>query len=158
MRRASTNLDLLATLHVELGLALALGDTRPLHLLALSSDIYQQLGEAASVHIWRSGRRNHTMSSSVSPFTALPAIRASLLHNRPEAVPATDELEQLHAELTSFKQKSLERAKKASDDMRAIEESMRRLKEKEKGKAKALQKVERERGCACYFIQCQVRT
>ncbi|EIW60929.1 uncharacterized protein TRAVEDRAFT_57984 [Trametes versicolor FP-101664 SS1] len=86
------------------------------------------------------------MSSSVSPFTALPAIRASLLHNRPEAVPATDELEQLHAELTSFKQKSLERAKKASDDMRAIEESMRRLKEKEKGKAKALQKVERERG------------
>ncbi|KAI0823907.1 histone acetyltransferases subunit 3-domain-containing protein [Trametes gibbosa] len=86
------------------------------------------------------------MSSSVSPFAALPAIRSSLLHNRPEAVPPTDELEVLHAELTAFKQKSLERARKASDDMRAIEESMRRLKEKEKGKAKALQKAERERG------------
>ncbi|KAH9857527.1 histone acetyltransferases subunit 3-domain-containing protein [Lenzites betulinus] len=86
------------------------------------------------------------MSSSVSPFPALPAIRSSHLHNRPETVPPTDELEVLHAELTAYKKKSLERARKASDDMRAIEESMRRLKEKEKGKAKALQKAERERG------------
>ncbi|KAI0781488.1 histone acetyltransferases subunit 3-domain-containing protein [Trametes elegans] len=86
------------------------------------------------------------MSSSVSPYAALPVIRSSLFHTPPDTVPPTDELEQLHAELTALKQKSLERAKKAGDDMRAIEESMRRLKEKEKGKAKALLKAERERG------------
>ncbi|KAI0355090.1 hypothetical protein OH77DRAFT_1425149 [Trametes cingulata] len=86
------------------------------------------------------------MSSPVSPYAALPAIRSSLFHNPPDTVPPTDELELLHAELTALKQKSLERAKKAGDDMRAIEESMRRLKEKEKSKAKALQKAERERG------------
>ncbi|KAI0628785.1 histone acetyltransferases subunit 3-domain-containing protein [Trametes polyzona] len=86
------------------------------------------------------------MSSSVSPFPALPTIRSSLLHTRPDTVPPTDELELLHTELTALKQASLERAKKASDEMRALEESMRRLKEKEKGKAKALQKAERERG------------
>ncbi|KAI0333155.1 hypothetical protein GY45DRAFT_1245565 [Cubamyces sp. BRFM 1775] len=86
------------------------------------------------------------MSSSVSPYAALPAIRSSLFHSPPDTVPPTDELEQLHAELTALKQKSLERARKAGDDMRAIEESMRRLKEKEKSKAKALQKAERERG------------
>ncbi|OSD02085.1 hypothetical protein PYCCODRAFT_1435763 [Trametes coccinea BRFM310] len=86
------------------------------------------------------------MSSSVSPYTALPTIRSSLFHNPPDTVPPTDELEQLHAELSALKQKSLERARKAGDDMRTIEESMRRLKEKEKGKAKALQKAERERG------------
>ena len=51
-------------------------------------------------------------------------------------------------ELQEFKEKSIERAKKAGDDIRAIEESMRRIKEKEKGKAKALQKAERERQCA----------
>ncbi|KAI0373190.1 hypothetical protein BV20DRAFT_795922 [Pilatotrama ljubarskyi] len=86
------------------------------------------------------------MSSSVSPYAALPTIRSALFHNPPDAVPPTDELELLHAELTAFKQKSLERAKKAGDDMRAIEESMRRLREKEKSKAKALQRAERERG------------
>ena len=92
------------------------------------------------------------MSSSVSPYAALPAIRSSLFHNPPDTVPPTDELEQLHAELTALKQKSLERARKAGDDMRAIEESMRRLKEKEKTKVKALQKAERERGCAYYHL------
>ncbi|KAI0648399.1 histone acetyltransferases subunit 3-domain-containing protein [Trametes meyenii] len=86
------------------------------------------------------------MSSSVSQYTNSPTIRSALFRNPPDTVPPTDELELLHAELTAFKQKSLERARKAGDDMRAIEESMRRLKEKERGKAKALQKVERERG------------
>ncbi|EJF62724.1 hypothetical protein DICSQDRAFT_104269 [Dichomitus squalens LYAD-421 SS1] len=85
------------------------------------------------------------MSSSVSQFAPLPPIRSSLFNNPPDTVPPTDELELLHAELTAFKAKSLERAKKAGDDIRTIEESMRRLKEKEKGKAKAIQKAERER-------------
>ena len=92
------------------------------------------------------------MSSSVSPYAALPTIRSSLFNNPPETVPPTEDLELLHAELTAFKAKSLERAKKAGDDIRTIEESMRRLKEKEKGKAKAMQKAERERACASLFM------
>lgn len=43
---------------------------------------------------------------------------------------------------------SLARSKKAGEDLKAIEESMRRMKEKEKGKAKAIEKVKRERDCA----------
>ncbi|TFK87699.1 hypothetical protein K466DRAFT_490366 [Polyporus arcularius HHB13444] len=86
------------------------------------------------------------MSSSVSPYAALPPIRSSLFHNPPDTLPPADELEILRLELEAFKAQSLERAKKAGDDIRTIEESMRRLKEKEKGKAKAIQKAERERG------------
>ncbi|KAM5542755.1 hypothetical protein V8D89_003716 [Ganoderma adspersum] len=85
------------------------------------------------------------MSSAVSSYADLPAIRSALFNNPPDTVPPTDELEILHAELTAYKVKSLELAKKAGDDIRTIEESMRRLKEKEKGKAKAIQKAERER-------------
>ncbi len=88
------------------------------------------------------------MSSSVSPYAALPPIRSSLFHNPPDTLPPADELEILRLELEAFKAQSLERARKAGDDIRTIEESMRRLKEKEKGKAKAIQKAERERGRA----------
>ena len=87
------------------------------------------------------------MSSSVSQYALLPKLRSSLFHSPPDAVPQTDELILLQKELQEFKEKSIERAKKAGDDIRAIEESMRRIKEKEKGKAKAIQKVERERTC-----------
>ncbi|RPD59303.1 hypothetical protein L226DRAFT_536321 [Lentinus tigrinus ALCF2SS1-7] len=86
------------------------------------------------------------MSSSVSPYAALPPIRSSLFHNPPDTLPPADELDVLRLELEVLKAQSLERAKKAGDDIRTIEESMRRLKEKEKGKAKAIQKAERERG------------
>ncbi|KAI0689038.1 histone acetyltransferases subunit 3-domain-containing protein [Cerioporus squamosus] len=86
------------------------------------------------------------MSSSVTPYAALPPIRSSLFHNPPDTLPPADELDILRLELEAFKAQSLERAKKAGDDIRTIEESMRRLKEKEKGKAKAIQKAERERG------------
>ena len=92
------------------------------------------------------------MSSAVSSYADLPAIRSALFNNPPDTVPPTDELEILHAELSAYKLKSLELAKKAGDDIRTIEESMRRLKEKEKGKAKAIQKAERDRACACTHI------
>ena len=91
---------------------------------------------------------HRAMSSTVTQYAALPPIRSALFHSPPDTVPPTDELEQLQSELIAFKTKSLERAKKAGDDIRTIEETMRRLKEKEKGKAKALQKAERERQCA----------
>ena len=94
------------------------------------------------------------MSSSVSPYAPLPTLRSSLYHNPPEAVPQTDELLQLQKELLEYKEKSIERVKKATDDIRAIDERMRRLKEKEKGKAKAIQKAEKERGCVYPLLRC----
>ena len=93
------------------------------------------------------------MSSFVSQYTPLPIPRSTLFHSPPDTVPQTDELVQLQKELLEFKEKSIERAKKAGDDIRAIEESMRRLKEKEKGKMKAIQKAERERGRACFLLR-----
>ena len=110
-----------------------------------------QLGDAAFALSRRLRGSNYAMSSSVSPYAALPPIRSSLFHNPSDTLPPVDELDVLRLELEAFKAQSLERAKKAGDDIRTIEESMRRLKEKEKGKAKAIQKAERERGRAYYL-------
>ncbi|KAG2348311.1 hypothetical protein BDR05DRAFT_875071 [Suillus weaverae] len=85
------------------------------------------------------------MSSKLYPYP-LPNPTPSLLFKNPsETVPPTDELEKLQAELKILRQKSLERAKRAGEDLKTIEESMRRIKEREKGKAKAVEKVKRER-------------
>ncbi|KAA1477670.1 hypothetical protein DENSPDRAFT_844851 [Dentipellis sp. KUC8613] len=86
------------------------------------------------------------MSPQLEPFPPPARMRSALAKNLPDAVPPTEELEMLHRELTELRQRSLDRARKAAEDMRAIDESMRRLKEKEKGKARALEKVKRERG------------
>lgn len=86
------------------------------------------------------------MSSKLFPYTLPTAIRSPLFKNPPDTVPPTDDLESLHNELKLLRQKSLERAKKAGEDLKTLEESMRRMKEKLKGKAKAMEKVPRERG------------
>lgn len=88
------------------------------------------------------------MSSILSPYSSSP-ILSSLLKDPPDFAPPTDELEALHAELNALKQKTLERARKAGNDLKTIEESMRRLKEKEKGKSKAVDKIKKERACRC---------
>lgn len=77
-------------------------------------------------------------------FNPPPPIQSSLLRKAPDSIPPTPELEQLHDELQELKKISLARAKKAGDDLKAIEESMRRMKEKEKGKARAVVKRERD--------------
>lgn len=89
------------------------------------------------------------MAAKLSPYHPPAPIRSSLLKNPPDAVPPTDELDLLHAELKAMKQRTFERSKKAGEDLRTIEESMRRMKEREKGKAKATEKVKRERDCTC---------
>ena len=89
------------------------------------------------------------MSSKLLPFRAPSPTRSPLFKNPPETVPPTDDLESLQAELKFLHQKSCERAKKAGEDLKTIEESMRRIKEREKGKARAVEKVKRERGCTC---------
>lgn len=102
---------------------------------------------------YRSGQsgRVRAMSLVVSPYDPLPTINSALLRNPPDAVPPTGDLESLHAELKLLRERTLERAKKAGEDLKIIEESMRRMKEKEKGKAKALEKVKKERGCTCSY-------
>ncbi|KAI9453739.1 hypothetical protein F5148DRAFT_985423 [Russula earlei] len=84
------------------------------------------------------------MSSSLIQFLPVHPFRSQIVKNAPDAVPQTEELEALQADLNELRQQILERAKKADDDLRTIEESMRRLKEKEKGKAKAVEKMRRE--------------
>jgi transcriptional adapter 3 len=74
-------------------------------------------------------------------------LRSQIVKNTPDAVPPTEELETLQNDLIELRRVTLERAKKADDDLRTIEESMRRLKEKEKGKAKLVTKRE----CALLF-------
>jgi transcriptional adapter 3 len=87
------------------------------------------------------------MSPKLVSYLTPPIIRSSILNNPPDNVPPTEELEALQAELKALKQNSLERARKAKEDLKTIEESMRRMKEKEKGKAKATDKVKHERDC-----------
>ncbi|KIK47691.1 hypothetical protein CY34DRAFT_190779 [Suillus luteus UH-Slu-Lm8-n1] len=85
------------------------------------------------------------MSSKLYPYPLPTSARSPLFKNPPETVPPTDELETLQRELKCLRQKSLERAKRAGEDLKNIEESMRRIRERERGKAKAVEKVKRER-------------
>lgn len=87
-----------------------------------------------------------SMSSKLFPYSVPSINRSALLKNPSDTVPPTDDLDALHNELKLLRQKSMERAKKAGEDLKTLEESMRRMKEKVKGKAKAVEKVNRERG------------
>jgi transcriptional adapter 3 len=91
------------------------------------------------------------MLTKVSSFALPPLTRSALFKSPSDAVPPTEELKILHDELKILRQKSAERAKKAGDDLRTIEESMKRMKEKEKGKGKAVDKIKRERDCGLNF-------
>jgi transcriptional adapter 3 len=84
------------------------------------------------------------MSPLLPQFSQVHPFRSRTIKNTPDAVPPTEELEALQADLVELRRYTLERAKKADDDLRTIEESMRRLKEKEKGKAKVVEKMKRE--------------
>ncbi|KAJ7144983.1 histone acetyltransferases subunit 3-domain-containing protein [Mycena crocata] len=84
--------------------------------------------------------------SKLVPFVRPQSpIRSVLFKVPPDGVPATEELEALHEELKQLKVKTLERARKAGEDWKTISESMRRMKEREKGKAKQIEKVKPER-------------
>lgn len=92
------------------------------------------------------------MTTKLSSFPPHPSILSPLLKKAPDAVPPTDELEQLYKELKLAKEKALERSKKANDDLKTIEESIRRMAEKEKGKFKAIDKIKRERDCTYMLL------
>ena len=92
------------------------------------------------------------MAAKLSSFPPHHSILSPLLKKAPDAIPPTDELEKLYKELELAKEKALERSKKASDDLKTIEESIRRMTEREKGKFKASDKIKRERDCAYLLI------
>ncbi|KAJ7221574.1 histone acetyltransferases subunit 3-domain-containing protein [Mycena pura] len=86
------------------------------------------------------------MTSKLAPYSRPQSpIRSAIFKAPPDAVPTVEELESLQEELRQLKAKTLERAKKAGEDLKTIEETMRRMKEREKGKAKQIEKVKRER-------------
>ena len=98
------------------------------------------------------------MSSILSQFPSSPPQLSPLIRDPPDAIPPIDDLEALQAELKLLQQKANERAKKAGNDLKTIEESMRRMKEKEKGKARAVEKVRKDRACACFYVRFSIRT
>lgn len=85
------------------------------------------------------------MTTKLSAFSPYPPTRSPLLKKAPDAVPPMDELEDLQKELKQAREKALERSKKANDDLKTIEESFRRMTEREKGKFKAIDKIKHER-------------
>lgn len=93
------------------------------------------------------------MPAKLSPYSLPPAIHSVLLLKTPESIPLTVDLESTHAELLNVRKGIFARGKKASEDLKTIDESMRQMKEKEKGKAKAVDKVKRERDCTYYLFR-----
>lgn len=87
------------------------------------------------------------MASRLSSFAQTPPFRSPLVKSPPDSIPTIDDLEQLHSELKLVKQRVSERRRKANEDLKTIEESIRRMTEKEKGKSKAVDKIKRERDC-----------
>lgn len=92
------------------------------------------------------------MSQPLLPYSFPVKLQSHLLLEPPDTIPPTDELEAAQNELKSLKQKSLERAKKADGDLKAIETAIKKLREREKGKAKAIAKVKREPSCTCNWF------
>jgi len=95
------------------------------------------------------------MAPKLTPFPSPYTIISPLLKNPPEAVPSYQDLQELLHQLQKAKQSANDRAKKAQEGLQTIDESWRRLTEKEKGKFKAVDKVKRERDCQLYST-CQL--
>ncbi|KAJ4482103.1 histone acetyltransferases subunit 3-domain-containing protein [Lentinula aciculospora] len=89
--------------------------------------------------------------STSKPFTPYPLptqLRSSLFKNPTDGVvPPIDELEALHAELKNLKARTMEKARRAGEDLRILEDGMRRMKDRaKKGKEReGREKVKRER-------------
>jgi hypothetical protein len=98
------------------------------------------------------------MASILSPYPSSPPQLSHLIRDPPDVIPSIDDLEVLQDELKRLQHKALERAKKAGNDLKAIEESMRRMKEKEKGKARAVEKVRKDRACECFRVRSPIQT
>jgi transcriptional adapter 3 len=95
------------------------------------------------------------MTSKLTPYNPPKPIQSSLLKKPPASVPPIEELQSLKNELKELKHLTLARSRKAGEDMKILEESLRRMRDKDKGKAKAIEKIKRERG-GTYFERRRV--
>ncbi|KAL1722327.1 histone acetyltransferases subunit 3-domain-containing protein [Schizophyllum commune] len=81
--------------------------------------------------------------SKLTVYAPPPEVRSTLFkHHPPDVIPPTSELEQLNMELRLLKQKVMERSHKAENDLRIVEDSLRRMKEKEANRS--VDKIKRE--------------
>src|ERR1700731_4093839 len=88
------------------------------------------------------------MLPRLTRYPTPPSVASPLCKHPTAAMPPLDDLVALQQQLAAAQERSLERARKAEDDLRTIQESIRRMKQREKGKAKAVENVKRERDCA----------
>lgn len=97
------------------------------------------------------------MPSKLSKQPSPPPPPAFLLAAQPEVVPYTDELEARYEALVRLKSKQVERSKLAAENIRACEEDIKRIKERERAKVRAVEKIKRERDCTYFLIHpiCQ---
>jgi transcriptional adapter 3 len=84
------------------------------------------------------------MSSSLVPYPSVHPFRSRIVKSTSNVIPPTEDLEVLRAELTKLLQDTLERARKADEDLRTIQESMRKLEEREESKAELVERTKRE--------------
>lgn len=94
------------------------------------------------------------MPFNLSLYSALPTTQPALVKTRPDAVPPTEDLESAYAELEMLRKLSAETFRKVGEDRKSMMESLRRMIDKEKGKAKVIEKVKRERDCTCILPVC----
>lgn len=94
------------------------------------------------------------MLQSLEPYNVESNVQLQhpLLLAPPDTVPPVDELEMVQTELRVLKARALERARKADEDLKFIEGAMKRMREQEKGKAKAAAKVKREPSCTFHKL------
>lgn len=89
----------------------------------------------------------------MAPFQPAPPLRSALLKNPGDTLPPVAELNALQNELRMIRAKLENRAKKASSDQRAIDETMHRMQASEKAKRKTVEKVKREQR-ECESVYC----
>jgi transcriptional adapter 3 len=87
------------------------------------------------------------MPSKVSKLPSPPHVPEFLTVDQPEFIPSTSELDMRLEVLEKIKLKHMERKKHADENLRASEEEIRKIKEREKGKSKAVEKIKHERDC-----------
>ncbi|KAI5833081.1 hypothetical protein K523DRAFT_233690 [Schizophyllum commune Tattone D] len=89
--------------------------------------------------------------SKLTVYAPPPEVRSTLFkHHPPDVIPPTSELEQLNMELRLLKQKVIERSHKAENDLRIVEDSLRRMKEKEANRS--VDKIKREHDYGMWYI------
>ncbi|KAI6021974.1 hypothetical protein EDC04DRAFT_2937544, partial [Pisolithus marmoratus] len=87
------------------------------------------------------------MLSKLFTYSQPTTIGSVLIQNPPNMVLPMDDLDTLYNDLKLLQQKSMEWAKRVGEDLKTLDKSMCHMKEKVRGKAKAVEKANWE--CCC---------